>query len=108
MRPTRRVEFDELVLSLVDRLTERWESQLGDVEFGTEEVPQVPEVWHDEPVPFGSLVAARDGKPARIVLFRKPIELRAPTRAERTALTHEVLVEHIAALLGRDPGEIDP
>lgn len=108
MRPPRRVEFDELVLSLVDRLTQRWESELGEVEFGTEEVPQVPDSWGDEPLPFGSLVRAAEGRPARIVLFRKPIELRAPTRAERTALASEVLVEHIAALLGRDPGEIDP
>ena len=108
MRPSRRAEFDELVLSLVDRLTRRWEPELGDVEFGTEEVPQVPESWGDEPLPFGSLVRPADGKPARIVLFRKPIELRASSRAERTALASEVLVEHIAALLGRDPGEIEP
>jgi hypothetical protein len=108
VRPTRRVEFDELVLSLVERLATRWESELEDVEFGTEDVPQIPDDWDDEPVPFGSCVPARTGSPARIVVFRRPVELRAATRLERTALVNEVLVEHIAELLGRDPSEIDP
>jgi hypothetical protein len=42
------------------------------------------------------------------VLFRRPIELRARTRLERAALVREVLVEHIAELLGRQADEIDP
>jgi hypothetical protein len=107
-RPSRRAEFDELVLSLVERLVARWESELEDVEFGTEDVPQIPDGWVDDPVPFGSCVPARGNSPARIVVFRRPVELRATTRIERTALVHEVLVEYIAELLGRDPGEIDP
>ncbi|MFY9913602.1 MAG: metallopeptidase family protein [Nocardioidaceae bacterium] len=107
-RPSRREAFDELVLSLVERLAQRWESELDEVEFGTEDVPQIPDDWGDEPVPFGSYVAARSGQPARIVVFRRPVELRAATEAERTALVNEILIEHIAELLGRDPSEIDP
>lgn len=107
-RPSRRDDFDELVISLVERLARRWESELEDVDFGTEDVPQIPDEWGDEPVPFGSTVPARAGQPARIVVFRRPVELRAATRAERTALVNEVLIEHIAELLGRDPSEIDP
>ncbi|MBA3309714.1 MAG: metallopeptidase family protein [Nocardioidaceae bacterium] len=106
--PTSREEFDELVLSLVDRLGGRLEAELADVEFGTEDVPQVPTDWIDEPVPFGSHVRAGNRTPARIVLFRRPIEARTNTRLERAALVNEVLVEHIADLLGRDPAEIDP
>src|SRR5262245_16510594 len=105
-RPTRREEFDELVLSLVERLAVRWEVELREVEFGTEDVPQLPPTWTDEPVPFGSLVRATAGSPARIVVFRRPIEMRARTTLERTALVNEVLVEHVAELLGRDPSEI--
>jgi len=96
------------VLSLVERLVGRWEFELEDVEFGTEDVPQIPDEWTDEPVPFGSCVPAGAGAPARIVVFRRPVELRAATRVERTALVNEVLVEYIAELLGRDPSEIDP
>ena len=106
-RPSRREEFDALVLSLVDRLAGRWEHELEDVEFGTEDVPQLPATWDDEAIPFGSLVPARGSVPARIVLFRRPIEMRTRTRLERTVLVNEVLVEHIAELLQRDPAEID-
>jgi len=107
-RPTRRDDFDELVLSLVDRISPRWRTELGDVEFGTEDVPVLPDDWGQEPVPFGALTRGRAGQPARIVLFRRPIELRAKTRFEKTVLVNEVLVEHIADLLGRDPADIDP
>jgi hypothetical protein len=108
VRPSRRAEFDELVLSLVERLVARWEAELEDVEFGTEDVPQIPDTWTDDPVPFGSCVPAQGNRPARIVVFRRPVELRATTPVERTALVNEVLVEYIAELLGRDPSEIDP
>jgi hypothetical protein len=107
-RPSRREGFDELVLGLVERLSVRWGKELADVQFGTEDVPQLPPDWDDEPVPFGSLVRATPTDPARIVLFRRPIELRAKTRLEIAALANEVLVEHVADLLGRNPAEIDP
>jgi predicted Zn-dependent protease with MMP-like domain len=107
-RATRRGEFEDLVLSVVDRVTESWKAELGDVEFGTEDVPQLPADWADEPIPFGSLIRATTTSPARIVLFRRPIEMRVASRRELAALVHEVVVEHVADLLGRDPDEIDP
>ncbi len=42
------------------------------------------------------------------MVFRRPVEMRAKTRLEQLALVNEVLVEHIADLLGRQPGEIEP
>ncbi len=107
VHPSRRDDFDELVLSLVDRLAGRWEKELAGVEFGTEDAPQIPDDWGHEPVPLSSLVPAGARGPARIVLFRRPVELRAKTRFERTMLVHEVLVEQLATFLGRDPSEID-
>jgi hypothetical protein len=96
------------VLSLVERLSRRWAPEWGDLEFGTEDVPQLPEDWADEPVPFGSLVRGTGTTAARIVLFRRPIELRTASRLEKASLVNEVLVEHLADLLGRDPADIDP
>jgi hypothetical protein len=104
----RRDLFDELVLALVDRHLRRWGDELGAVEFGTEDVPQLPDDWDDEPVPFGALTRPRPGQPGRIVVFRRPVEMRAKTRLEQLALVNEILVEHIADLLGRQPGEIEP
>lgn len=105
---TRRDQFDALVLALVDRHLRRWADELGAVEFGTEDVPELPEDWEDEPVPFGALTKPGPGVPGRIVVFRRPVEMRAKTRLEQLALVNEVLVEHIADLLGRQPGEIEP
>ena len=105
---TPREEFDAIVLALVERLLRRWAKELGDVEFGTEDIPEMPADWGSEPVPFGSLVKPKPGKPARIVVFRRPVEMRARTRLERMALVNEILIEHIAELIGREPTEIDP
>lgn len=103
---SRRAQFDDIVLGLVDGHLERWGKDLADVEFGIEDVPDIPPDWGDEPVPFGALTRAKTGAPARIIVFRRPVEMRAKTRIERVALVDEVLVENIAALLGKEPGEV--
>ena len=45
---------------------------------------------------------------ARIVLFRRPIVVRAPTRPEVNAIVRAVLIERVAELLGIEPEEVDP
>jgi hypothetical protein len=105
---TPRDEFDDLVVELVERIASRWQVELAKVEFGTEDVPELPPDWDDEPAPLGAVTQALPDAPARIVVFRRPIELRAKSRIEQSALVHEVLVENVAELLGRDPDEIDP
>ena len=107
-RQTRAQRFDEIVQAIVDRMDKRWHEELSGVEFGVEDTPQLPADWADEPVPLATLVQAGVGHPARIVVFRRPIELRASGRLDLTALVHEILVEQIADLLGREPEEIDP
>lgn len=104
----RRDAFDDLVSKLVDRLLVRWSTELAGIEFGTEDVPDLPVGWTGEPVPFATLVRPRPDVAGRIVVFRRPIEMRAPTKAEQVLLVHEVLVEHIGEYLGLDPDSIDP
>jgi zinicin-like metallopeptidase len=106
--PTPRDRFDDLVGSLVDRHLRRWPEELAEVQFATEDVPDIPTEWGHEPVPLGALVRARADQPARIVVFRRPVELRARSRTDQIALVNDVLVEHIADLLGREPTDIDP
>ena len=55
-----------------------------------------------------SLVRGTGGAPTRLVLFRRPIELRSETRADLEAMVLTVLVEQVSELLGRPPEEIDP
>lgn len=102
-----RETFDSVVLGSLQRLEERWHDQLGLVEFAVEETPIVPDDWA-ETVPLASLVRGSGATPSRIVLFRRPIELRAETRSDLEAMVHVVLVEQVSELLGIEPEEVDP
>ncbi|MFF4329539.1 metallopeptidase family protein [Streptomyces sp. NPDC048387] len=103
--------FGDLVRDSVERLERRW-PQLDEVEFVVADVPGPPGGpdggWNDEAVPLGGLVEARDGRPARIVVFRRPVEIRAKTRDDRALLVHEIVVEQVAELLGLSPETVDP
>jgi hypothetical protein len=105
---SRRAAFDELVLGVVQDLEDRWHQELGLVEFAVEETPLVPDDWDADTVPLATLVPGTGGAPTRLVLFRRPIELRSETRADLSAMVLTVLVEQVSELLGRPPEEIDP
>jgi predicted Zn-dependent protease with MMP-like domain len=108
---SRSERFDDLVLDAVERLDRRWGKQLADVELAVEEVPPAPDPaegdgWPD--IPLARAFRAQARRPARIVLYRRPIEARAPSRGELAVLVHIVVVEEVAELLGVDPETVDP
>ncbi len=100
--------FDAIVLSVVQDIEARWHAELGLVEFAVEETPIVPDDWDADTVPLASLVRGSGGRPTRLVLFRRPIELRSETRGDLSAMVLTVLVEQVSELLGRPPEEVDP
>lgn len=100
--------FDAIVVAVLEELEERWAAELGLVEFAVEETPMVPDDWAADTVPLASLVRGTGGEPTRLVLFRRPIELRAETRSDLSAMVLTVLVEQVSELLGRSPEEVDP
>lgn len=93
---------------MLEDLEERWEAELAPVEFAVEESPLLPDDWTAPTVPLAALVRGTGPEPTRLVVFRRPIELRAETRTDLTALVHTVLVEQVSELLGRLPEEVDP
>ncbi len=118
---SRAERFDDLVLQAVAQLEPRWESELAGVEFVVEEVPsaELPaeELLPDaEPVPLARLDPAwpdpgnpeRPARPARIVLYRRPLLARADGEEELGELVLDVVIEEFARLLGLDPQSIDP
>jgi predicted Zn-dependent protease with MMP-like domain len=105
---TAREVFDAIVLGVVRRLEERWHDELGLIEFAVEEAPIVPDDWSADTVPLASLVRGTASTPTRLVLFRRPIELRCENRSDLNALVLTVLVEQVSELLGLPPEEIDP
>jgi predicted Zn-dependent protease with MMP-like domain len=100
--------FDSVVLAGVRRLEERWHDELGLIEFAVEETPIVPDDWAAESVPLASLVRGSGATPTRLVLFRRPIELRTQSRTDLEAMVNAVLVEQVSELLGLRPDEVDP
>ncbi|MFF3653676.1 metallopeptidase family protein [Streptomyces olivochromogenes] len=102
--------FADLVQDSVERLERRW-PQLADIDFMVLEVPRLDgsgEGWSDEAVPLGGTIPAHEGHPARVVVYRRPVEIRTKGRDERAALVHEVVVEQVAELLGLTPETVDP
>ncbi|MFD9909660.1 metallopeptidase family protein [Streptomyces sp. NPDC059063] len=105
--------FTDLVQDSVERLERRW-PQLTEIDFLVLEVPPVSgggagdEGWEAEAVPLGGTVSASEGRPARVVVYRRPVEIRTKGRDERAALVHEVVVEQVAELLGLSPESVDP
>ncbi|MFE0035731.1 metallopeptidase family protein [Streptomyces sp. NPDC059015] len=100
---SRAESFRDLVQDSVERLERRW-PQLAEVDFLVLDVPGSL----DESVPLGHSVPAGKGGPARIVVYRRPVEIRTKNRDERALLVHEVVVEQVADLLGLAPESVDP
>jgi predicted Zn-dependent protease with MMP-like domain len=100
--------FDALALAAMQEIELRWPVQLATTELAVEEVPLLPDHWTAETVPLSTYVAATDRSPARLVLFRRPIEHRAESRTDLEALVLTVLVEQVAEVLGLPPEDVHP
>jgi predicted Zn-dependent protease with MMP-like domain len=114
---SRSERFDDLVLLAVSQLEPRWEAELAGVEFAVEEIPPAEPASDDpEPVPLARLEpgspdggsARHPARPARIVLYRRPLLARAEGEEELGELVLDVVVEEFARLLGLDPQVVDP
>ncbi|WP_243640584.1 metallopeptidase family protein [Nocardioides jejuensis] len=110
-RPTRRERFDDLVLAIADAIDARWQRELqavGTLEYAVEDTPLLPEGWAHDTTPLASMVRGGPGRPHRLVLFRRPIEHRAPEREDLEALVLTLVVENVAELLDLPAEDIDP
>lgn len=105
------------MLQAVAQLESRWEAELSGVEFAVEEVPAADlPADEPEPVPLSRLDpgSADSGdpehpaRPARIVLYRRPLLARAEGEDELSELVLDVVIEEFARLLGVDPQSVDP
>lgn len=78
------------------------------IDIGFEEVPANLVGWWSDQVPLAVAQAAGPGRPAAVVLFRRPLEHRASSPGELQRLVHRTLVEQLAALTGISISELDP
>jgi predicted Zn-dependent protease with MMP-like domain len=122
---TRADQFDDVVREAVAHLDERWSAELAEVEFVVDEVPppepppdgdddgdQINLESEPEQVRLSRLMPAsgsgRNTRPPQIVLYRRPLELRALDQDDLAELVLDVLIHEVADLLGVGPEVIDP
>jgi hypothetical protein len=110
---TRAEQFDQAVLDAVADLEDRWPTELASIEFAVDEVPPLPsgpvqpanDVVVDGGVPLSRFLppgvdSRGRATKARVVLYRRPIEVRAQDSMDLSDLVVEVLDEQLSAVLG--------
>ncbi len=111
---TRAQRFDQAVLEAIADLEERWPGRLDAIEFAVDEVPVLPAegsvLPSDEVVLDGGVPLTRflppgidaKGRPikARIVVYRRPLEVRSSDAGDLGELVAEVLGEQVSSVLG--------
>lgn len=106
---TRTGMFDDMVAAQVRRLGEAWPELVGTVQFAVEDVPPSdPAPWEVDPHLTSQCFTASHGIPARIVLYRMPLQTETRSRLELQWSIRDELVARLAELYGRRPEEIDP
>ncbi len=120
---SRSERFDELVLDAVESAERAVRhdppllARLSAVEIGVEEIPPESALAMAEaalePVPLGrsepGTASSKDGAgtAARVVVYRRPVELRAKDLTSRALLVQSVVVERLADLLGVPPESLE-
>lgn len=108
MSRSRAQAFDDLVLDAVERLERLWARELANVDFLVEDVPPIPfRGDFAETIPFSRLETDPASR-ARIIVYRRPVEIRTKDPEEMALLVHETVVEEVANLLGVEPESVDP
>ena len=114
--------FDQAVLDAYAPIEARWHDQLIHLDIAVDTVPLMhlhpgallpDEIAADGPIPLGRLIPAgvdRLGRPTRprIVVFRRPVEKRAPTPTDLNDVLRNVLARLVAVHLNVDPSVVDP
>jgi predicted Zn-dependent protease with MMP-like domain len=103
---SRRERFDETVLDALHDVEQRLSVELPPLELAVEDVPPSdPAPWEDG-VALGRLFPAQGDLPARLVVYRRPVEAHAREHGEAAAVVHQVVAEQIAQMLGIDPDDL--
>ena len=105
---TGKERFDQVAVEVMNDVESRWAEELASVELAVEDIPVLPHTWVAPRVPLASLVPATRSTPPRLVLFRRPIEHRAESRADLEALVLTVVVEQLADYLGVPAEDVHP
>ncbi|WP_114855576.1 metallopeptidase family protein [Brachybacterium sp. YJGR34] len=106
---TRRERFDDLVTDAGAALAERFPRRLAHLQVLVEEVPPAdPAPWEDASVLLGRVIPPSREHPARVILYRRPLQTRCASEQDLETLVRQVLSEQIGSLLNIAPEDVDP
>ncbi len=100
------VWFEQCVTESLARITRTFPQALSGVDVGIDDVPGVPP--GQTRVPLAAAVEATATQPAKVVIYRRPLEHRSSSRQQLAQLVHRTLVEQLAAVTAFSVDEIDP
>lgn len=100
--------FTDCLRASISRTAKACPRALVGIDIGFEEVPGNLETWRSTRVPLAAAVPAHSGRNGQVVLFRRPLEHRASSRADLRRLVHRALLEQLSALTGIGLDELDP
>lgn len=102
---SRSERFDEMVLDAVQHTEQRLGRELAGLEVAVEDVPPADPAPWESGIALGRLFPPEGSLPAKVVVYRRPVEARAQDD-DVAALVHEVVAEQIAGMLGMDPEDL--
>lgn len=102
---SRSARFDDVVLDAVQLIEQRLGRELMGLEVAVEDVPPTDPAPWESGIALGRLFPAEGALPARVVVYRRPVESRARDD-DLATLVHEVLAEQVASMLGMDPEDL--
>ena len=106
---TRTGMFDDMVAAQAQRLGQAWPELIRPLQFAVEDVPPSdPAPWEDATSMLSRSFPASHGIPARVVLYRLPIQTGTRNRIDLQFVIRDELVMRVAELYGRRPEELDP
>ena len=106
---TRRERFDDLVADTGAALAERFPRRLAHLQVLVEEVPPSdPAPWEEATVLLGRVIPPGREHPARVIVYRRPLQTRCASEDELELLVRQVLSEQIGSLLNIAPEDVDP
>lgn len=107
-RPTGAVDyFIQCVTTTLSDIERARPEALAGIDIGLEDVPDPSTLWTSR-VPLAVAQDATEHSPARIVVYRRPIEHRALNRRELRELVFSTIVEQVSAVTGISVDDLDP
>ena len=103
--------FLTAVQDAIGQISRQCPECLQGIDVGIDEVPTRSTLLQGDDetaIPLAVAIDAENGRPAKVVLYRRPLEKRAIDLDDLRFVVHHTLVEQLAMLTGRSPSEIDP